>query len=128
MGEEYGPNTMGEGVVTGYSMPRLAHYTKHAKVLLHEFASHLVTIIRRTCLQLVTPSIQYFPVHYAEKTLVHLIRIKDGLDSGGGAESKFDFNLIKKQLARLQLVGQTLSNVRSVRLRFMLAGRSIQVQ
>jgi len=104
--QEYGPKTMGEGVVTPYSIPRLSFYTKKNTVLVHELASHIVTFVRRTCLQVITPSLQHFPVPYYRKTIVHVIQIFDGL---GNNEGKFDFEAIKAQLSRLQLVGQTIS-------------------
>jgi len=106
---QYGPSTMGEGVVTAYSIPRLAHYTKNGEVLIHELASHLVTIVRRTCLQLVTPSLEHFPVPYWSRTVIHLVKIKDGLAKHDSSEDHFDFELIKTQLAKLQLVGQSIS-------------------
>jgi len=110
--QQYGPSTMGPGVVTPYSIPRLAHYTKKNAVLVHELASHLVTLVRRTCQQLVTPSLQHFPVPYESKTIIRLVLIRDSLSlSGRKTQGKggFDFDVVKAQLARLQLVGQSIS-------------------
>lgn len=101
----YGPSTMGEGVVTEYTMPRLAHYTKQGKVLTHELMSHLVALVKRTCHHVIDPSLQYFPVPLFRRTTFQLLRIGG---SSSKTNSQFDWKVLMREITKLQLADQTV--------------------
>eukprot|EP00824_Muranothrix_gubernata_P000512 TRINITY_DN1058_c0_g1_i1.p1 TRINITY_DN1058_c0_g1~~TRINITY_DN1058_c0_g1_i1.p1 ORF type:complete len:727 (+),score=124.16 TRINITY_DN1058_c0_g1_i1:317-2182(+) len=109
---DYGPQTSGDGIVSEYALPRLSHYMRgNDPQPSKDFVADIVTLVRRTCEQLISPSLAHFPIPDAPEIYIHLFVIND---HSGPVTSHFDWQTIEKELMGLTLLGQKVEFGHSV--------------
>eukprot|EP00003_Mantamonas_plastica_P013822 TRINITY_DN2402_c0_g2_i6.p1 TRINITY_DN2402_c0_g2~~TRINITY_DN2402_c0_g2_i6.p1 ORF type:complete len:520 (+),score=112.14 TRINITY_DN2402_c0_g2_i6:49-1560(+) len=123
---EYGPQTVGEGIVTEFNIPRVRNYIAlstakgKAKVVLRakSLVADLATMISHTTNHLLAPGMNHFPLKMGpetERVVVRFFEIND-LDAApestkrmADAQRKvFDHKLVQDTLASLALQGQDI--------------------